>query len=75
MIQDMAVARPTLNANKKPYQSFQMVLFSVTSDPDFKITPLFVAEYQRQYEIHYSGIRMSTYTHALFKGVISNDVK
>jgi len=53
-----------------------MAPFSMTPTPDFKVTPLFNAEYLKnvtRYKHSFNGILIWTYT--LLKGVISNDLE
>ena len=54
---------------------FREAPFSLVLKPDFKVTPLFNAEYLRngtRYRHSYNEIQIGTYT--LCKGVISNDL-
>jgi len=50
----------------------------MTPDPEFKVTPLFEVECLRngkRYRQNYNRVLIHTYTHALFKGVILNDLE
>jgi len=68
MIAYKIVPESLWTANRKPYPSFQMVPFSmtwVTSNPDFKVAPLFDVEYLRNGSRHrhiYNEIPVGTYT-------------
>ena len=67
------------NANRKVYQSFQMVLFPMIlndPNPNFKVKPLLKTEYLRngaRYRHNYNELLIETY--ALLKRVISNDLQ
>ena len=62
----------------KAFELYHFQRLWVTSNPDFKVTPLFDAEYLRNGRRHthnYNGILIRRVTHALLKFVISNDLE
>ena len=74
MVQDRAIYLPT---NRKSHMVYRMAPFSLTlndPNPDFKVTPLFNAEYFRNSTTN-SNSEILTGTYVLVKDFISNDLE